>query len=369
MASNNSWIQTSPSPTNAPKQSLSFKSLRSPKKCSTSSTSSSIPPPQLPPPGSPPPPRPPRPKTSLPNLRPTIILSPLAIPSPCAFRIPSPNSSARSFRFSDEVFASLPEHLRLLQASPHSSRANDVPRGHSPDLRSLRASPSQMCRAHERLKWSAFAQLLSSRIATKSQSHHIPEHHGATLENSKTIRAMDSFERAIFLSRPSNIPTRLPLATSQMSTSPARSNPEKSVNDLKSNNDEAALEGGAVSRRRRRPFCMLATVFFVVMAASAIAGGVIWKLTTCKSDLETSLMLRRRQLPRQWPSLACPTADNLAPSGTAAMISKLRLYGEVSSNLACNMEESSAGRALIQRSMKHRKKPGHTIGKDELSSS
>ncbi|OCT52786.1 hypothetical protein CLCR_10584 [Cladophialophora carrionii] len=251
----------SASPRSAQWPSSSFWSPRPRRKCSPSSSASSIPPHQLPPPCSSPPPRPPRPKTSLPNMRPTVILSPQAISRPCILRLPTPNHSDHRYRFSEDVFASLQEHLGL--------RADGMS---SPNVNAGHLTPRSL---HVRT------------------------------EESRALRAMDSFERAIFQSRPANSPadfnpaaSSTPLASTPVaipkphvlddissSYSPTKAEVMSAESDtvyeeIRAGNLGSTVQGRLRLKQHRRLLCMLATVLFVIVAATAIAGGVIWKLTT-----------------------------------------------------------------------------------------
>jgi hypothetical protein len=245
----------------------------------------------------------------LPNMRPTVILSPLAIPQLCALPLPAPNHCAHRYRFSEDVFASLPKHLGLGVAANGSPTLNG---GH---LTLVPPSPSQFIptghrgEGEEYFDFSTIVQLLPTHFGMKGQNLVTPSLvANPGMEECRALRAMDSFERAICQSRPANNPSGLNLVASQtpVPSTPGTSPTKTVAHDISSScsptkHDVSSVESEPVYdrihaaeyrstmrwrlflRQRRRLLYMLATVLFVIVAATAIAGGVIWKLTTRKS--------------------------------------------------------------------------------------
>ncbi|OQV06214.1 hypothetical protein CLAIMM_10819 isoform 1 [Cladophialophora immunda] len=263
-----------------------------------------------------PPPRPPRPKTSLPNLRPTVILSPLAIPPPCAYRLPTPIHCSRSDRFSDDVFGSLPEHLRTSLISLRGGEAQGSPCNAVPipsgNHSSLPLSPNAATKGGQ-----DFGDVLHAPLVPpEGQDQNRPTTNSSTLSIGKCcafmphkVRAMDSFERAIHLCRHPEtrvsvepVMTYLPIAnTASPRDSPSSFSTPSKLESSTADAGQRHLEICHVSQhdarlqwddqplpkswhvfvfRHRRLLRMVCTVLFVILASTAIAGGVIWKLTT-----------------------------------------------------------------------------------------
>ncbi|KIW68792.1 hypothetical protein PV04_04713 [Phialophora macrospora] len=211
--------------------------------------------------------------------------------------------------FSEDVFASLPERLGLgadAVGSPNLNGGHLTPVPQSP---SLFTSPGHRGKSEEYFDFPTVVQLLPSHFVMKGQNLLAAKSANSKIEESRALRAMDSFERAIFQSRPPYSPVELKLVASQTPVastpgiSPSKSDshdislfcsPTKpDVSSIESElvcygiyPAEYAAEYGSTKRwrlflgRRRRLLYMLATVLFVIVAATAIAGGVIWKLTT-----------------------------------------------------------------------------------------
>ena len=278
------------------------------KKYWTSSASSST---HSPPPPSPcsPPPRPPRPKRSLPNLRPRVILSPLAIPPPCAHRVSPLGRISALEGFSADVFASLPEYLKTMP-TPASGRTGRRRSPTHPSTRRPMQSPRPGGRDQEPFEFSATMHFPIVRPGQRCQDQHVYSCDDARKEEIKAPRALDSFERAIVQSRTIVVPPTPNLATaqspsttaSQASSSPhpysdsySPTKPKSEAFERAHDSPDVVKSNGTDSkptfmhrwrlfrRQHRRTLYMLVTVLLVVVAAAAIAGGVIWKLTTCKS--------------------------------------------------------------------------------------
>ena len=207
--------------------------FQTPSERSTSRKSSLVPnSPMMPAPCTPPP-RPPRPKISLPNMRPTIILSPLAIQA-CTYRLPPPTQSikANEDSFVQEVLASYSQHVEMQMPtgkalSPYSLHHSS---SHSPAKQAL-ACDRTVCLDDQSVLTSKSAHSESTCIGSAWTSP-IKEREG----------------------RP---------YTSDMESA-------------QSDNDACSPSWLC---RNRKFLWMLATLCFVLASTAAIAGGIIWRLT------------------------------------------------------------------------------------------
>lgn len=220
-------------------------------------------------PSPPAPPRPPRPMTSLPNLRPTVILSPIAIPATAY--IPSSGSGLNSRKpvsFSDDVFAALPgcfgklhsyagaeaqdigsQHFRkefktdVSYASRENKSATQVQIGHGYIQRQDgNVGPSAMVPSPY-----ASSSCLGTSLTSYCQEHKYLEFSLSTFANT------------------------------------SRTSPDEDIPTSEQNPGNTSLVPlrDWVSRYRRALW-MLGTILFVLVASSAIITAIIWKLTTCE---------------------------------------------------------------------------------------
>lgn len=218
--------------------------------------------PRIPPPCTPPP-RPPRPKTSLPNLRPKIILSPVPVPAGvCDLSLP--NHPAEHRTFSADVFASLPGHVE-----PGITVCNATWLTPPLAIRSSATSPS------------------STNFASA------PIFDPSVQVETRTISSTATHQVHLLTPEPQNWASCSIAGSSSASSSSSNSTskPEKTV-IVQSLIETPLLEPPLFALtprqlwllRHRRVLWMMATIVFVLVAATAIAGGVIWKMTTVSSS-------------------------------------------------------------------------------------
>lgn len=215
------------------------------------------------------PPRPPRPKTSLPNLRPTVILSPSVVPAKdCMPSFGCPLNTPRTISFSEDVFAALP--------ASHGLRHADV----DPKVKDIRSQniwdefTSDLLHPSSYLTLPQPAQIGHGYIQRQDENSgplvmvHSPYASSRCLGTSLTSYCQEP-KHLEFSSSTFAIASRNP---------PDRDNPE---------NEHAQVDYNLTSlqawfRRYRRFIWILGTILVILVASSVITGAIIWRLTTCE---------------------------------------------------------------------------------------
>jgi hypothetical protein len=217
----------------------------------------------------PPPPRPPRPKTCLPNLRPTVILSPSALPA--KVYMPSYGCSLKSpktISFSDDVFAALPAGH-----GPHHADAD-------PEVQDISSRniwdefTSDLLYPSSYPKLPRPAQIGHGYIQRQDENSgpsaivHSPYASSSCLGTSLTS----------YCQEPKHLEFSSSTCANASRNPPDRDNPENEQNPGGYN--LTALQ--VWFPRYRRFIWILGAIVFVLVASSAITGAIIWRLTTCK---------------------------------------------------------------------------------------
>ncbi|KAI1619576.1 hypothetical protein EDD37DRAFT_214064 [Exophiala viscosa] len=199
----------------------------------TSLKSSALPQPPIMPSPCTPPQRPPRPKISLPNMRPTIVLSPLAIPA-CIYRLPPSTQSITAIEdsFVREVLAAWSHHV---------------------EMQSLSMKPSSPTGPH----------LSSSQAPTK---HAFACNRTVSLDDRSVVTSKTAQSGSTCMG-------------SAWTCHVKGRNGGGCTSDMEC--VQRYIDTCPLSwlGRNRRLIWMLATLCFVVVSAAAIAGGIIWRLT------------------------------------------------------------------------------------------
>lgn len=223
----------------------------------------------------PPPPRPPRPKTSLPNLRPTVILSPIAVP-PTAY-LPSPACSPharKTISFSEDVFAALPAGLRPRHADADTKEHDIVPpetwQEFHNDLPCFERCPTQPQQEHG---GHGYTQRQMGPHRGSSEIYYTPYASSSCLGTSLTSYGREQ--------------KHLEFSSSTFNVAASRSLPEQ-VDVPRSELDQGSAAGLSPLQARiaghRRVLWIVGVVVVVLVASSAVTGAIIWRLTTCECE-------------------------------------------------------------------------------------
>lgn len=217
----------------------------------------------------PPPPRPPRPETSLPNLRPTVILSTTTVPatvyiprSACLPRTPKVVS------FSEDVFAALPARLRPQnderEVEYHNKFTQDIWRESSNDLQCVSMFPT---RPQDARIGHGYMQRQNERNSS-SEVCYTPYASSSCLGTSFTSYCREQ----------KHLEFSCPAFNDASIAEPEQYDRRREIDQescrLKPLQDWIA--------RNRRLLWMTGVVGFILVASSAITGAILWKLTTCK---------------------------------------------------------------------------------------
>ena len=215
------------------------------------------------------PPRPPRPMTSLQNLRPTVILSPIAIPATAYLPFSSPSrNSGKAVSFSDDVFAALPGCFGQHHSYAHTEAQNVISQHVQEEFNTDTLYSSKPTKSPTRVQIGhAYIQ---QRDGNSSPSEIVP----STYASSSCLgTSLTSYCRE-------QKPLEFALPTSAISS---RDLTEEDTprSEQTPGNKRLTLLRVWISRYRRTLW-MLGTIFGVLVASSAIIAAIIWKLTTCE---------------------------------------------------------------------------------------
>lgn len=224
----------------------------------------------------PPPPRPPRPKTSLPNLRPTVTLSPIAVP-PTVY-IPSPACSPharKTISFSEDVFAALPAGLRPQHTDTGTKEHDIVPQElwqefHN-DLPCFERCPTQPQQAYG--GHHGYIQRQMEQHRGSSEIFYSPYASSSCLGTSLTSYCREQ--------------KHLEFSSSTFNVAASRSLPEQGDvpgSELAQGSTAGLSPLQAWIAGHRRLLWIVGVIVVVLMASSAVTGAIIWKLTTCECD-------------------------------------------------------------------------------------
>lgn len=232
-----------------------------------------------------PPVRPPRPKTSLPNLRPVTILSPITVPPP-VYHLPMPDCSAalrKTVSFSEDVFAALPSYLGLDNeinsgAESPSAKASRLECGGKGGKTSNRTGRTRRPQLRVKINDIGCHQghqghgLEKNNGSGPSMSPHSPYASSSILGTSMTCGYYQERKQP-------ECSSWIPAASSANQDSPEQGHPEDNGEDFK---EGTFTPWQAWLCRHRRILWMVGTIVFVLAAASSVTGAVLWRLTTCR---------------------------------------------------------------------------------------